>query len=295
MNMPVQTLPVTPGITMIPAMRPVEGTGIGLRTVHYRDFLEGRPEVDWLEVHSENYFGSGGYDLHVLETVRRDYAVSLHGVGLGLGSATPLNEDHLRRVAELARRIAPSLISEHLCWNAVPGRYLNDLLPLPLSEAMLAHVSENVDRVQEVLGRTLLIENVSTHLRYRADAFSEIEFLNRLAERTGCGILLDVNNLFVNQCNHGEDAIQALNEVRASCVGEIHLAGHLVTDDSVIDHHGARVAPEVWDLYRRALDKMGPVPTLIEWDTDIPPLDILLDEVRLARNVAADVGLPQLG
>ncbi len=284
-----------PGATMNPAMHPVEGTGIGLRTVHYRDFLDGHPDVDWIEVHSENYFGAGGYDLHVLETVRCDYAVSLHGVGLGLGSAIPLNEDHLRHVAELARRIVPSLISEHLCWNAVPGRYLNDLLPLPLSEAMLTHVSENVDRVQEVLGRTLLIENVSTHLRYRDDAFSEIEFLNRLAERTGCGILLDVNNLFVNQCNHGEDAIRALDEVKAKHVGEIHLAGHLVTDDSVIDHHGNRVAPEVWGLYRRAIDKMGSIPTLIEWDTDIPPLEILLDEVRLARHVAADVAQRLIG
>jgi uncharacterized protein (UPF0276 family) len=288
-----------PSISMLPsraaqgsrAPHAVEGTGIGLRTPHYRDFLAGHPDVDWVEVHSENYFGAGGYDLHVLETVRRDYAVSLHGVGLGLGSATELNEVHLARIVALASRIEPSLVSEHLCWNAVPGRYLNDLLPLQLTEAMLSRVSDNVNRVQDALRRPLLVENVSTHLRYRDDAFSEIHFLNRLAGRTGCGILLDVNNLFVNECNHGEDALQALDEVVARHVGEIHLAGHLVTDDSVVDHHGARVAAPVWDLYRRALDKIGPTPTLIEWDTDVPALDVLLDEVRLARGVLA--GSPQ--
>jgi uncharacterized protein (UPF0276 family) len=271
--------------------RPIEGTGIGLRTPHYREFLAGHPDVDWVEVHSENYFGAGGYDLHVLETVRRDYAVSLHGVGLGLGSSTALSQDHLRRVVALASRIEPSLISEHLCWNAVPGRYLNDLLPLQLTEAMLSRVSENVSRVQDALGRTILVENVSTHLRYLDDQFSEIHFLNRLAQRTGCGILLDVNNLFVNQCNHGEDALRALDEVVADHVGEIHLAGHLVTDDSVVDHHGAQVAPQVWDLYRRALDKIGPTPTLVEWDTDVPALDVLLDEVRLAREVQVSSGV----
>lgn len=264
------------------------GVGIGLRTAHYRDFLDGRPDVDWVEVHTENYFGDGGYDLHVLDTVRNNYDVSLHGVGLGLGSAAPLDDHHLARIAALAARIDPFLVSEHLSWNAVTGRYLNDLLPLQLDEASLARVCRNVEWVQHVLKRPILVENVSTHVRYREDSLSETEFLNRLARQTGCGILLDVNNLFVNQCNHSEDALHALDRIAPEFVGEIHLAGHLVTEDSVVDHHGARVAPAVWDLYRTALQKTGPLPTLIEWDTDVPALEVLLDEVRLCRHIAAE-------
>jgi uncharacterized protein (UPF0276 family) len=266
-------------------VRGPDGVGIGLRPAHYPDFIHGHPAVDWVEVHTENYFGRGGYDLHVLETVRRDYPVSLHGVGLGLGSAVPVDREHVSRIVGLVERIEPILISEHLCWGAVRGRHLNDLLPLALTEEALHRVSENVDRVQDAVGRAISIENVSTHLRFRDDVFAEMDFLNRLACRTGCSILLDVNNLYVNQCNHGEDAMLALEMVLPSDVVEIHLAGHLVTPESVVDHHGARVAPVVWDLYRAALERFGPVSTLIEWDTDIPSLETLLDEVRLARDI----------
>jgi uncharacterized protein len=262
-----------------------DGVGIGLRAAHYSDFIHGRPGVDWVEVHTENYLGRGGYDLHVLETVRCNYPVSLHGVGLGLGSAVPVDQAHLSRITGLVERIEPILISEHLCWSAVRGRHLNDLLPLALTEEALQRVGDNVEQVQEAVARPILIENVSTHLRFRDDVFAEMDFLNRLARRTGCGILLDVNNLYVNQCNHGEDAMLALDTVFPEDVVEIHLAGHLVTPESVVDHHGARVAPVVWGLYRAALERFGPVSTLIEWDTDIPALEILLDEVRLARDI----------
>lgn len=261
--------------------------GIGLRAQHYRDFMEQRPPIDWIEVHTENLFGEGGWDGHVLETLRADYPLSLHGVGLGIGSAT---EDffhaHLSRVAQCVRRFEPALVSEHLCWGAVPGRHLNDLLPLTLTEAALDLLSFRVEVAQDVLGRTLLMENVSTHLRYVTDSMSEAEFLARLSRRTGCGVLLDVNNLFVNQCNHGEDARAALCTFEPAMPQEIHLAGHLFTDDAVIDHHGDRVAPAVWLLYAEAIRRFGPLPTLIEWDTDIPPLAVLLEEAAAARDVA---------
>jgi uncharacterized protein (UPF0276 family) len=266
-------------------VRGPDGVGIGLRAAHYPDFIQGHPGVDWVEVHTENYLGRGGYDLHVLETVRRNYPVSLHGVGLGLGSAVLVDQQHLNRIVELVGRIEPALISEHLCWGAVRGRHLNDLLPLALTKEALQRVCENVERVQDAVARPILIENVSTHLRFRDDAFAEMDFLDRLARRTGCGVLVDVNNLYVNQCNHGENAMRALDSVSPGDVMEIHLAGHLVTPQSVVDHHGARVAPIVWDLYRAALERFGPVPTLIEWDTDIPFLETLLDEVRLARDI----------
>lgn len=261
--------------------------GIGLRATHYRDFLARRPAVDWIEVHSENYFGDGGRDLHVLERLRADYPVSLHGVGLGLGSATDeFFHAHLTRLATLVARVAPALVSEHLCWAAVPGRHFNDLLPLPLTAAAFERLCRRVDAMQERLGRQVLIENVSTHLRFLADEMGETDFLARLAKRTGCGILLDVNNLYVNQCNHGEDALAAMAVLEGLIPGEIHLAGHLITPDSVVDHHGARVAGPVWDLYRQAVLRFGPVPTLIEWDTDLPALEVLVDEAARARAVA---------
>ncbi len=261
---------------------------MGLRAPHYRAFLERRPAVDWLEVHSENYLERGGWDAHVLELLRADYPISLHGVGLGLGSASGFSMEHVRRVRDLVQRIDPVLVSEHLCWGAAGSRNLNDLLPMPLTEESLHLVAERVDRIQNMLGRRILLENVSTYLRYAADAMSETEFLAQLAARTGCGILLDVNNLYVNQRNHGEDAMAALSALLPNTVGEIHLAGHLVTPEAVIDHHGDRVAPQVWDLYRAALRRFGAVPTLIEWDTDLPKLEVLLAEADLARIIMQD-------
>jgi uncharacterized protein (UPF0276 family) len=219
----------------------------------------------------------------VLQDLRRDYPVSLHGVGLGLGSARGFSERHLQRVRDLVRAVQPALVSEHLCWGAVFDRHLNDLLPLALNHAALDLLSERVQRVQDELQRPLLLENVSTYVRFRDDAMSEAEFLAALARRTGCGLLLDINNLYVNQCNHGEDALAAMAAIPPGSVGEIHLAGHLVTPQAVIDHHGDTVADPVWTLYQAALRRYGPLPTLIEWDTDIPALDVLLAEAAKAR------------
>jgi hypothetical protein len=275
---------------------PVRGVGIGLRVPHYRRLLEQRPALGWLEVHTENYLARSGWDWHVLGSLRRDYPVSLHGVGLGLGSVHGFSEDHLERVRRLAEAIEPALVSEHLSWGALRDRQLNDLLPLRLDGAALDLVAARVERVQEVLRRRILVENVSTYLRFADDTMSEAAFLAALARRTGCGILLDVNNLYVNQCNHGEDAIAALDALAGlapGTVGELHLGGHLVTDLAVIDHHGDRVAPPVWALYREALARFGAVPALVEWDTDVPALEVLLDEVKQAQRIAEEVaGLP---
>nr|WP_315261591.1 DUF692 family multinuclear iron-containing protein [uncultured Duganella sp.] len=263
------------------------GVGVGLRAPHYRQWLEQRPRAGWLEVHSENYLDIGGWDWHVLERLRRDYPVSLHGVGLGLGSVHGFSDEHLRRVGELVARVQPALVSEHLCWGAVAGRQLHDLLPLVLDEAALALMAARVARVQDVLGRRLLLENVSTYVRFDADAMGETEFLAALAARTGCGVLLDVNNLYVNQCNHGEDALAAMAAIAPGMVGELHLGGHLVTPQAVIDHHGDQVAAPVWRLYEAALQRFGAVPTLIEWDTDLPPLALLLAEAGKAEALHA--------
>jgi uncharacterized protein (UPF0276 family) len=277
-------------ITVGPVAGAASGIGIGLRQAHYADFLEAPPAVDWVEVHSENYFGDGGYDLHVLDTVRRDLPVSLHGVGLGLGSAAALDAEHLGRLKRLVKRIEPALVSDHLCWSATAAGHLNDLLPMPLTDAALAHLAARVHEVQEVLGRPILLENVSTWLRFDDDQYGETAFLAELARRTGCRVLLDVNNLYVNQCNHGEDAIASMHALPPGVIGEIHLAGHRVTDIAVIDDHGSRVAPAVWHLYEHALRRFGEVPTLIEWDTDIPPLNVLVDEARLARVAQSRAG-----
>lgn len=263
------------------------GAGVGLRAPHYRDFLERRPQAGWLEVHTENYLDRSGWDWHVLQELRRDYPVSLHGVGLGLGSARGFSDDHLERVRALVEQVEPVLVSEHLCWGAVQDRNLNDLLPITLNDAALALLCERVERVQDVLRRRILLENVSSYVRFRDDAMSEAEFMAALARRTGCSLLLDVNNLYVNQCNHGEDALAAIAAIAPGSVGEIHLAGHLVTPAAVVDHHGDTVAPPVWALYQAALARFGRLPTLIEWDTGIPALEVLLGEARKADAIAA--------
>ncbi len=264
----------------------VRGVGIGLRAAHYREFFDSRPCIDWLEIHSENYFGVGGYDLHVLEHVRAHYPVSLHGVALSLGSADGVREGHLAKLKRLVDRIEPALVSEHLCWAALGARHFNDLLPLPYTREALDQVVAHVTLVQETLRRRILIENVSSYLQFRASEMSEFAFLAELAKRSGCGILLDVNNLFVNSVNHGFDPIEALREIPREAVGEIHLAGHSAAGDLLIDDHGSRVVPQVWSLYEVACRRLGQVPTLIEWDTAIPPLDVLLDEAATAARLS---------
>jgi uncharacterized protein (UPF0276 family) len=261
------------------------GAGIGLRAPHYADFAAARQPVGWVEVHSENYFGAGGYDLHVLERVRADYPVSLHGVGLGLGSARDWDAGHLERLALLVERVEPVLVSEHLCWNAAAGRRFNDLLPLPYTREALALVAARVEAVQARLRRRILVENISAYFAFAASEMAEGEFIAELARRTGCGVLLDVNNLYVNQVNHGSDALATLRALAPASVAEIHLAGFTASDGWLIDTHGARVAEPVWSLFAAALQRFGPVPALVEWDTDIPPLGVLLAEAARAQSL----------
>ena len=266
-----------------PLSRAPLGAGVGLRSPHYRDFLEGRPDAGWLEVHSENYFGEGGYDLDVLRRVRADYPVSLHGVGLALGSVEGDPAGHAARLQRLVDAIEPVFVSEHLCFGRALGRHFNDLLPVPYTEEALQLMVARVQKLQEALRRRILVENVSAYVAFRAGDMSEGEFIAELARRAGCGVLLDVNNLYVNQRNHGSDAQAAMDAIPAEAVAEIHLAGHQVTERCLIDTHGDRVAEPVWALYDAALERFGPVPTLIEWDTDVPPLATLLAEARRAE------------
>lgn len=259
------------------------GVGIGLRARHYPEFLGARPAAGWLEVHSENYFGAGGRERHVLERVRRDYPLSLHGVGLGLGSAEGYSARHAERLCALVEAIEPALVSEHLSWSATGGVHYNDLLPLPYTTEALALVAQRVSALQERLGRRILLENVTAYVETGAEDMPEGEFLAALARRTGCGILLDVNNLYVNQVNLGRDALAQMRALPPECVEEMHLAGYSVEPLGLIDTHGARVADPVWALYEAALARFGPVPTLIEWDTDVPPLEVLLEEAHKAQ------------
>lgn len=264
-----------------------------MRAEHYREVVATRPTVAWLEVHSENYFGEGGAPHYYLEQVRRHYPLSLHGVGLSLGSADDLNRTHLEKLKALIQRYEPGLVSDHLSWSSVDGNYLNDLLPLPYTEETLRHVTERVTQAQEFLGREILIENPSSYLQYRHSDMGEAEFLAELSARSGCGILLDVNNVYVSASNHGFDAQAYLRTMPPARVREIHLAGHTVNrypeGEMLIDTHSARVCEAVWELYRDALVHVGPVPTLIEWDTDLPALSVLVDEAHRAETIQEQV------
>jgi uncharacterized protein (UPF0276 family) len=246
-----------------------------------------RPELGFLEVHAENYMAETPALDRLLE-LRRDYPVSLHGVALSLGSAEELDRGHLSRFKALIERIEPMLVSEHLAWSAVGGAYLNDLLPLPYTEASLDLFCRHVEEAQEALGRRLLIENPSSYLRYRDSLIPEAEFITEVVCRTGCGILCDVNNIYVSAWNFGFDPITYLETLPIEVIGEIHLAGHHTAEDAdiLIDDHGSRVAKPVWELHAKALRRFGPVPTLIEWDTDLPALEVLLDEAHHAEELA---------
>jgi uncharacterized protein (UPF0276 family) len=244
-----------------------------------------RPPIAWFEVHSENYFVDGGPALAALDAIRAEYPISLHGVGLSLGSADALDPVHLARLRRLVARIEPAAVSEHLCWGRVDGRHLNDLLPLPFTEEALALVCDRVDAVQATLRRPLLVENISAYLRFDSDAMAEWEFVAAIARRTGCKLLFDVNNVYVNAVNHGFDPRAYLDAIPGDAVAEIHLAGFDASGPCLIDTHGARVAPPVWALYRATIERFGPKPTLIEWDTDLPALEVLQDEAAIAQSV----------
>ncbi len=270
--------------TVIPA-----AAGIGLRSNHYRDFQTGKPATAWVEAHSENLFAAGGLVHQVMEQIRSNYPLSLHGVGLSLGSADPLNRKHLRQLQQLITRYEPGLVSEHLCWVSSGGRYLHDLLPMPYTDGMLQYVSDRIDQTQNMLQQQILIENVSAYLHFTEDQMPEWAFLNELTRRTGCALLLDINNLYVSSRNLGLNRDEYLVNLNADSVQEIHLAGFTVEtalgQEVLIDTHSQAVWPEVWSLYGRALQILGRrVPTLIEWDTNIPPLGKLLNEAQKAQH-----------
>ncbi len=257
--------------------------GIGLRAPHVGPVLAQRPKVAWFEFHSENYFADGGPALANLDRIRADYPLSMHGVGLSLGSTDPLDIAHLAKLKRLADRIEPARISEHLCWSSVGGRHYNDLLPLPYTAEALDHVCARVGEVQDFLGREILVENVSSYFAFAESTLAEGAFVAAVAARTGCKLLVDVNNIYVNAHNHGIDADAYLAAIPRSVVAEIHLAGFDASGPCLIDTHGAPVAPDVWSLYERALARYGPVPTLIEWDTDIPEFAVLQREAATAQ------------
>ena len=258
--------------------------GIGLRAPHIGEFLDTLPDVGWVEVHSENYFGDG-QPLRLLEQVRDHYPLSLHGVGLSLGSSDDLNLEHLRHLKRLIERIAPGLVSDHISWSSVGGRYLNDLLPIPYTEESLALICRHIEQTQEFLGRRILVENAASYLQFTHSTIPEWEFVAQVASRTGCGILLDINNIHVSATNHGFDASAYLRAVPVKSVEEFHLAGYTDTGSLLIDTHGAPVFDAVWALYGEALARFGNIPTLIEWDTELPALEVLLDEAAKAKRM----------
>ncbi len=265
---------------------PTFAVGIGLRQPHYREVFERAPALGFLEVHSENFFLDGGASMHALERARATYPISLHGVGLSLGSADPLAQPHLAKLKRLVDRVEPALVSEHLSWSSLGARHFNDLLPMPNTREVLALLTERVDRVQSALKRSILIENVSAYVEFRESDMNDTALLDELARRSGCGILFDVNNLYVNAVNFGFDPIARMAELSPAAIGEMHLAGHTLADGCLIDTHGARVCSAVWALFEEACRRFGPRPTLIEWDTDLPALDVLLGEARTAASVA---------
>ncbi len=273
----------------MPISVPQLGHGIGLRPSHFTELLEQRLLPDWLEALSENFMIRGGRPLAVLERLRAERPLALHGVSLSLGATDPLNERYLDDLVRLAARFEPAWLSDHLCFGSHGGHYAHDLLPLPFTEEALAHVVDRIATVQERLGRQILIENVSSYVTFAHSTIPEWEFLAAVAERADCGILLDVNNIHVSSVNHGFDARRYLEGIPAARVGQIHLAGHQDCGTHLLDTHDHPVCSQVWDLYRATVRHLGPVSTLIEWDANIPPLPDLLAEAERARTVEAEV------
>lgn len=261
------------------------GFGLGLRPDHYEAILTGRPHVGFFEALTENYLVPGGKPLHYLERIRADYPIVLHGVSLSIGSTAPLDRQYLNELKRLAARIEPAWISDHLCWTGVDGLNLHDLMPLPYTEEALTHLVSRISAVQDVLGRQLVLENVSSYVAYSASTMPEWEFLARLCAAADCRLLLDVNNVYVNSINHGFDADDFIRSVPADRVAQIHLAGHERQGSFIIDTHDAPVAEAVWELYRRTAARLGPVSTMIERDANIPPLEVLLAELDIARGL----------
>lgn len=261
--------------------------GIGLRAPHYAQVLERRPALGFLEIHNENFFAAGGAALAWLERFRDAYPLGFHGVGLSLGSADGLDERHLEKLTGLVRRFEPRFVSEHLSWSAFGGRHANDLLPLPFTGEAIAVAVAAIERVQERLGRRILVENVSSYARFPESAMPEWEFVSEVARRSGCSLLLDVNNVWVNSVNHGFDPRRYIEAIDPARVEEMHLAGHERRGAILVDTHACRVSDEVWDLYSFTLRRMGAKPTLVEWDADIPALEVLLEQAAHAARIAS--------
>ncbi len=282
---------MTPGVEHAAInSEPIPATaGIGLRGPYHGEIINRRPPIAWLEAHSENYFAEDGIASSALERIRPNYPLSLHGVGLSIGSTDPLDKDHLRRLRALVHRVEPALVSEHLSWGAVGGRHLNDLLPLPYTEEALEHMVCRVQEVQDTLKRPILIENISSYLEFVDSAMPEHEFLVEVSRQSGCGLLLDINNIHVNAVNHGFDPLAYLDAIPPARVAEMHLAGHTARRfgerEILIDTHNAPVCRPVWELFRHAVARFGPRPALIEWDSDYPPLERLMSEADTARRI----------
>ena len=260
------------------------GFGVGLRRCHYAQILEEHPRIDWFEVISENFMVAGGRPLQVLEGVRSHYPIVMHGVSLSIGSTDPLNFAYLKQLAKIVRRFEPAWVSDHLCWTGVGRRNLHDLMPLPYTDEAVRHVANRIRRVQEVLERTILIENVSSYMEFTCSQLSEWEFLRAVADEADCAILLDINNIFVNAFNHGFDTVRYIDSVPADRVVQFHLAGHSDHGTYLLDTHDHPIRPEVWQLYEHAVARFGRVPTLIEWDDNIPEFEVLAATVDEARS-----------
>lgn len=268
-------------------------TGIGLRPAHHADFLANTPGFAWLEVHSENYFGEGGKALQSLEKISQHYPISLHGVSLSLGSADELNWQHLKHLQELIKRINPCLVSEHLSWSSINGHYFHDLLPIPYTEEFLKYLVTRIQQVQDYLQRQILIENISSYVQYHQSSIPEHEFLTNLAQEAGCGILLDINNIYVSANNLNMNTHHYIDGIPPALVQELHLAGFSKTKlhekEVLIDTHNSCVTPEVWDLFAYAINKFGRKPTIIEWDSDLPSLDVLYAEAHRAESIMREI------
>src|SRR5271167_1119728 len=281
--------PMTVGDHRSPEALGAPSVGVGFKPEHFEAIVDTRPQLGFFEVHAENYMGAGGPPHRRLDAIGERYPLSLHGVGLSIGSPGPLDQAHLQRLAAVAKRFEPTLVSEHLAWSTHEGAFFNDLLPLPYTAETLARVAEHIDEVQNALGRRMLLENPSTYVVFAESTWAETDFLREIARRTGCGLLLDVNNVFVSAVNHGFDPDRYLADFPLSAVGEIHLAGCAEDSDDaglplLIDAHNSPVRDAVWSLYATAIRRLGPTPTLIEWDNDVPTWPTLLSEARRAEH-----------